>query len=112
VQQILLIDAPAVLGWQRWRELDEKRTLGRIRQALQLAAAQGLLRDEHVDLFAHSLLAGVNEVAMMIARAPDRSAAVRDAEPVVDEILTRLLRPQTTRATGRRTQSKGSTRAK
>src|ERR1035441_1340259 len=23
VQQIMLIDAPAVLGWQRWRELDE-----------------------------------------------------------------------------------------
>ena len=23
VQQIMLIDAPAVLGWQRWRELDD-----------------------------------------------------------------------------------------
>ena len=29
VRQIMLIDAPAVLGWQRWRELDEQGPLGR-----------------------------------------------------------------------------------
>ena len=31
VRQIMLIDAPAVLGWQRWRELDETGALGVIR---------------------------------------------------------------------------------
>ncbi len=28
IQQIVLIDAPAVLGWQRWREIDEQNSLG------------------------------------------------------------------------------------
>ena len=38
VQQIMLIDAPAVLGWQRWRELDDSN-LGVIRAAVSYAAA-------------------------------------------------------------------------
>ena len=46
VRQIMLIDAPAVLGWQRWRELDEQGPLGVIRDALGYAAATG--RIEHL----------------------------------------------------------------
>src|SRR5829696_8533411 len=33
VQQIALVDAPAVLGWARWRELDEQYTLGGVRRS-------------------------------------------------------------------------------
>jgi hypothetical protein len=39
VQRILLVDAPAVLGWQKWREMDAKYGLGLIRQALSAAVA-------------------------------------------------------------------------
>src|SRR5262245_57053299 len=35
IQQIVLIDAPAVLGWQRFRELDEQTVLGEIRTAVE-----------------------------------------------------------------------------
>ena len=31
IQQILLIDAPSVLGWQRWRALGERHALGLIK---------------------------------------------------------------------------------
>src|ERR1700743_1931347 len=34
IRQVVLIDAPIVLGWQRWRELDEQGPLGFIRAAL------------------------------------------------------------------------------
>ena len=34
IQRVMLIDAPAVLGWERWRELDEVHVLGDVRQAL------------------------------------------------------------------------------
>src|ERR1700722_9633390 len=52
-RQILLIDAPAVLGWQRWRELDDHGPLGIIRGLLAEAAKAGRLEDRHVDAFAH-----------------------------------------------------------
>jgi hypothetical protein len=35
IQRVLLLDAPSVLGWQRWRDMDERHTLGLIRAVLQ-----------------------------------------------------------------------------
>ena len=92
-QQIVLIDAPAVLGWQRWREIDEQANLGWIRAALTHAAEAGSLERRDVDVFAHILLAAVNEVAMMIARADDPAAALTAGESAVAGLLDRLLGP-------------------
>jgi AcrR family transcriptional regulator len=91
VQQIVLIDAPAVLGWQRWRELDEQNSLGFIREALTYAAEAGSIERDHVDTFAHTVLAAVNEVAQMIARADDPAAALSAGESAVAEFIDRLL---------------------
>jgi AcrR family transcriptional regulator len=91
IQQIMLIDAPAVLGWQRWRELDEHTTLGVIRGALQYAAGTGRIEQRHVDMFAHIVLAAANEVTLMIARADDPAAALAAGESAVAEFLDRLL---------------------
>jgi len=91
VQQTVLIDAPAVLGWQRWREINEQTNLGWFRTDLSYAADAGLIDREHVDPFAHIVLAAINEIAMMIARAPDPAAALPAAESAVTEFLNRLL---------------------
>jgi AcrR family transcriptional regulator len=90
VQQTMLIDAPAVLGWQRWRELDEQ-SLREIRAALTYAADAGSIERRHVDAFAHIVLAAVNEVTLMIAGADDPAAALSAGEGAVAEFLDRLL---------------------
>ncbi len=90
VRQIMLIDAPAVLGWHRWRELDEP-VLEVIRGALAYAAEAGSIEHRHVDTFAHIALAAANEVAMMIARADDPAAALTAGESAFAEFLDRLL---------------------
>jgi AcrR family transcriptional regulator len=90
VRQIMLIDAPAVLGWHRWRELDEP-ALELIRVALTYAAEAGSIEHRHVDTFAHILLAAANEVALMIARADDPAAALTAGESAFTEFLDRLL---------------------
>ena len=91
VQQIMLIDAPAVLGWQRWRELDEQSTLGFIRGAIAYAADAGAVDQRHVDVFAHIVLAAANEVAMMVALAVDPAAAIEEAGSAFDDLLDRML---------------------
>jgi AcrR family transcriptional regulator len=88
VRQVMLIDAPAVLGWQRWRELDEVRTLGRIKAALR---RDGRIPAGRVDLFAHVLLAGMNEIALLVARADDHESAAAEAEAAAGDVLDRLL---------------------
>jgi AcrR family transcriptional regulator len=90
VQQTVLIDAPAVLGWQRWRELDEQGSLGWIKATLAYAADAGRIERRHIDVFAHVVLAAANEVALMIARADDPAATLTDAENAFAEFLDRL----------------------
>jgi AcrR family transcriptional regulator len=91
VHQIVLIDAPSVLGWQRWRGLDENRILGHLRAGLVAAAKGARLAPNQVDVFAHVLLASMNEIAMLIAHADEPDATVAEVDPVVQELLHRLL---------------------
>ncbi|MGH3447342.1 MAG: TetR/AcrR family transcriptional regulator [Nocardioidaceae bacterium] len=91
VRQTVLIDAPAVFGWQRWRELDEQGNLGMIRAGLAYAAEAGNIEPRHVDTFAHIVLAAANEVTMMIARADDPTAALAAGEIAFSKFLDRLV---------------------
>jgi AcrR family transcriptional regulator len=94
VQRIILLDAPSVLGWERWREIEEEYALGNVKAAMRLAALEGRIPRDLVDVFAHTLLATVNELAQLIARSDDVAAAQRTVEVAVDELLTRLLSPR------------------
>ncbi len=90
VQRILLIDGPSVLGWERWRAMEERHALGLIRMVVQAAAPEAHLRPELVGTLAHVLLASVNEVALLVARSDDPEAAMTAGEAAIDELLRRL----------------------
>jgi len=91
VQRITLLDAPAVVGWRRWREIDEAHILGGLRAAIGLLAAQGNLAETEVDMYAHMLLAAVAEAALVIAQADDPEAALARGQAAVDTLLSRAL---------------------
>ena len=91
VRQIVLIDAHSVVGWQKWREIDERHGFGRLKAALKKIAASGRMREDMVDIFAHILLASVFEVAFLIARAPDPADAAKTGRTAMNELITRLL---------------------
>ncbi len=93
VQRILLIDAPAVLGWQRWRQLEEQHSLGMVKIALQAISDSGRLPADLVTPFAHMLLAALNEIAIVIARSDDTDDATREGQAAVEALLERLLVP-------------------
>ena len=87
VQRILLIDAPAVLGWAAWREMDARYGFGLIKQALTAAMKAGALRRQEVGLLAHILLGALSEAAMVIARSPYPAKARKDAERALASVL-------------------------
>jgi len=90
-QRVLFVDAPVVMGWQRWRQLDERYGLGLLIQAVELAMAQGKMRKQPPALVAHLLLSTMIEAAMLIANA-ERKAEVRaDAERVLGQLLEGLV---------------------
>jgi AcrR family transcriptional regulator len=90
VRRILLIDGPSVLGWERWRAMEEQHALGLIRAVLQIIADQGKVRPELVGTLSHVLLASVNEVALLVARSDDKEAAMQAGADAIDELLRRL----------------------
>ena len=92
-QQIALLDAPSVVGWERWREIDGRHGFGMLRAALAAVAAEGLLRKDLVDSLAHVLLAALLELALVIARSPEPRAELRKGERTVEALLDGLLSP-------------------
>jgi AcrR family transcriptional regulator len=75
INQIILIDGPAVLGWEGWRAIEEKYGLALVEAGLTAAMAQGFIRQQPVGPLARLLLAAVNEAGLTIARSPDQAAA-------------------------------------
>jgi AcrR family transcriptional regulator len=91
VRQIVLIDAPSVLGWDKWRAIDARHGFGLLKASLTAASATGAIPEALIETFAHMLLAALIEVALIIARAQDAAAAVKLGKTAAQDLLTRLL---------------------
>ena len=90
-RRIAVIDGPSVLGWQRWREIDEEFAFGLTKKAISRAVETGRIRRQNVDMLAHFTIAMLGEAAMLIARAPDPEAARVEARDVVDRLIDALV---------------------
>jgi AcrR family transcriptional regulator len=71
IRQVALHDAPAVLGWDRWREIGASNGLGLIEASLAAAIEAGEIRPMPVKPMAHMLLGALDEAAMLIGRSED-----------------------------------------
>lgn len=71
LQRIALHEAPAVLGWDRWREIGAANGLGLIEASLSAAIEAGEMRALPVKPTAHLLLGALDEAAMLVARSED-----------------------------------------
>jgi AcrR family transcriptional regulator len=91
VQRIVLLDAPAVLGWERWREVASRYGLGLIEATLQAAVDAGSIGDQPVRPLAHVLMGALDEAAMYVARADDRGVARAEMGATLARILDALV---------------------
>ena len=62
--QIVLHDGPAVLGWERWREIDNRHFSGRFSAALGRAMDDGLIARQPIEPLSRLLLGAVTEAAV------------------------------------------------
>ena len=89
LRRIALHDAPAVLGWERWREIGAANGLGLIEASLNAAIEAGEIRQLPVKPTAHLLLGALDEAAMLVARSEDPAsrAEVTSVLPVLLDSL-------------------------
>ena len=69
--RIILRDGPAVLGWERWREIDARHFGGKFPRALTVAMDAGLIARQPVEPLARLLLGAVTEAAVACAGRSD-----------------------------------------
>lgn len=90
--RIALSDAPAVLGWQAWREFEARHGLGLIIAQLENARAAGLIVDASIPMLAQLLLSAVTEAGLIVAHEPDPRAAQVEAQRALMVLIAGLLR--------------------
>ncbi len=69
VRRILLIDGPAVLGWDTWRDVEARHGLGALKLMLDEGNAEGSLDVADTETMSHLLSPVIDEAALFIAHA-------------------------------------------
>ena len=92
VERIILLDAPAVLGWEAWRDLAGRYGLGLVQFALQSAMDTGAIVPQPVVPLAHVLVGALDECALYIARTEDPAQAREQCAAIFDRILDSIAR--------------------
>jgi AcrR family transcriptional regulator len=86
-QQIVLIDGPAVLGWDQVREIEYRYTMASLRHGLEHAMEAGKLRKRPAAPLAHLLFGAICEGSMAAARPDDRDATMRAVRRELKNLL-------------------------
>jgi AcrR family transcriptional regulator len=87
VRRILLLDGPAVLGWEEWHEIDAAHAVGQIEAGLWLMMENGMMERRPARPLAHLLHGAILEAAMYVAV----SGEPEQARDTVWDGLKRLL---------------------
>ncbi|MFB9526615.1 TetR/AcrR family transcriptional regulator [Nonomuraea roseola] len=67
VQQIMLIDGPAVLGWNEWRAMDEAASASHLADALAALVEAGVIAGQPLAPLTRLLSGAMNEAALWLA---------------------------------------------
>jgi len=95
VRQLILLDAPSVLGWAGFREISLRYGLGMTEQLLGAAIEAGELTLQPVRPLATVVLGALDEAAMSIANAEDPQRERDEVGTVVRNLIDGLLVPGT-----------------
>ncbi|MFC9875780.1 TetR/AcrR family transcriptional regulator [Nocardia salmonicida] len=89
VRRIALLDAPAVLGWARWREIELRHTIGLVENAMAGAMAAGRIRKQPVRPLALVVVGALDEAAQYLAHSADAGDIVA-VRAVIEQLVSGL----------------------
>ncbi len=92
VKQILLLDRPAVLGWESWHRLDAVHAVGEIEAGLTLLMEAGQMPPRPVRPLAHLLHGATLEAALYVAAADDPRLARAEIGAGLERLMRGLCR--------------------
>jgi AcrR family transcriptional regulator len=75
--QVLLIDGPAVLGWEKWREVDQHYFGGSMQAPMVGKMPEGVSARE-IEAIRHLIAGAISEAALVCATSKHRVRAARE----------------------------------
>lgn len=78
VHRIVLVDGPAVLGYERWRRIGLDYGMGLVRALVDAGLATGRIVAQPAEALGFALIGALDEAALYVAEAPDRAQALED----------------------------------
>lgn len=88
--RIALQEAPAALGWDRWKQIDALYFLGLITAGIDGLADAELIKIESAELTARIFLAAANEAGLVVATSHDPKAARSEMASLLMQFLRGL----------------------
>lgn len=92
VAYVCVLEAPGVLGFQQMREIDNNNYLAVLREAIRAGIEARELPDLPPDTLASMIIGALDEAALLIATAGDRSQARADASTAAQALINGLFR--------------------
>jgi AcrR family transcriptional regulator len=90
LQRIVLIDAPAILGWDVWRKIDEEKTHDVLRSHLKELLDRGIIKPLPIEPLTHLISGAANEAVLWIAGSDDPKRAFDEAWSTMKAFLNSL----------------------
>ncbi|MFF5208389.1 TetR/AcrR family transcriptional regulator [Streptosporangium sp. NPDC000396] len=87
VRQIVVLDGPAVLGWEQGRRIESEHVMALLSRGLVRAEQEGRIRPGDTRIRTHLIIGTLCEAAMLLARSTD----VEEDLPVVVREVDALL---------------------
>jgi AcrR family transcriptional regulator len=92
-QRIAIHEAPVVMGWERWREAEDRASFGLIRASLEALIEAGDVDDVPVEITSRLLFGALSSAATEIASSADPKKVGAQIESVIVQLLERVRRP-------------------
>jgi len=86
----IVVEGPAVLGWERCREIENDHAVGLLQAALERAVEDGSLESGSPAVLAQLLGALFNEAGMIVAGSDDPHAARPTVSAELDRVISSL----------------------
>jgi len=90
IRRIVLVDGPAVLGWEEWRRIDAQHSLGMVRMILEVNIGAGNIPPQPVEPLTHLIVGALNEAALAVAAAEDAAGARESFAVSMEGVLDAL----------------------
>ena len=90
IRRIVLVDGPAVLGWEEWRRIDAQHSLGMVKMIFEVNIAAGNIPPQPVEPLAHLIVGALNEAALAVAAADDAAGARESFAVSMEGVLDAL----------------------